>query len=438
MKTLYSAQEKAVEHHLSFLQQGKSVLNTSPTGTGKTVVAAHTIARLGCPVFVVCPRIVIPQWKAELKDAGVDNYLGVLNYEMLRRGGTPFVTKTRKKDFTWHLPEGTVIIWDEVHNCKGADSQNVCMLITATKQGYRSMMLSATACKDATEMRGIGYALGLHQLAKQPSWVKLMKDHGCWRDQYRKWRPGSPKHLAPLREKLLGNGMHRTLRSDLPGAFRKNQIIVDPIRFRGLSSIRKWYADNGITNDVVELFLDEERKVELANLEEIVLLLRERQVVEVAKAPDIAEMCRDIVSEGRSAVVFVNFIETMDVIMEHLDGLDCSVVLGGQSETIRTENVEAFQRDRTRVILAQIGAGGVGVNLHDVRGEFPRTSLISPTFSVIHYVQSLGRIDRAGSKSDAVQRVLVAEGTVEEKLISVLAQKAVSLSTVLAHSTPTL
>ena len=50
-------------------------------------------------------------------------------------------------------------------------------------------------------------------------------------------------------------------------------------------------------------------------------------------------------------------------------------------------------------------AGGTGLSLHDVNGEHPRVSLISPSFSAIDLKQALGRIHRAGAKSPAVQKL---------------------------------
>jgi SNF2 family DNA or RNA helicase len=50
-------------------------------------------------------------------------------------------------------------------------------------------------------------------------------------------------------------------------------------------------------------------------------------------------------------------------------------------------------------------------------------SLISPTFNEKEYVQVLGRIHRAGAQSPALQRVLVASKTIEEKIIAKLEEK---------------
>ena len=102
--------------------------------------------------------------------------------------------------------------------------------------------------------------------------------------------------------------------------------------------------------------------------------------------------------------------------------------MGGQSAADREQVITDFQTDRCRVVVANAAAGGVGVSLHDVNGTFPRMSLISPSFDIKEYVQMLGRIHRNGAKSPALQRVLVASGTVEEYVMKTLERKRQSLN----------
>jgi superfamily II DNA or RNA helicase len=93
-----------------------------------------------------------------------------------------------------------------------------------------------------------------------------------------------------------------------------------------------------------------------------------------------------------------------------------SIIQGGQTSEERQAAIEAFQSDRARVIIANIQAGGVGVSLHDLNGKHARISLISPTWSAIDLRQTLGRVHRAGGKTKSLQRIIYAEGTVEERV----------------------
>jgi len=64
-----------------------------------------------------------------------------------------------------------------------------------------------------------------------------------------------------------------------------------------------------------------------------------------------------------------------------------------------------------------------------VNGERPRVSLISPQFSAKDHVQVLGRIHRNGMKSDALQKILVASGSVEEAVMSSMQRRLDNLKT---------
>jgi superfamily II DNA or RNA helicase len=74
MKTLYPRQEEHMTKLMSILRDHKSALDSSETGTGKTIVGAEIASRANktdrMPVLVVCPKSVIPAWKRELEDRG--------------------------------------------------------------------------------------------------------------------------------------------------------------------------------------------------------------------------------------------------------------------------------------------------------------------------------------------------------------------------------
>jgi hypothetical protein len=74
--------------------------------------------------------------------------------------------------------------------------------------------------------------------------------------------------------------------------------------------------------------------------------------------------------------------------------------------------------------------GGVGISLHDVNNR-PRVSLISPSYSAVDLIQSLGRINRAGSLSPAIQKILVASGTIEENIRKKLENKVNNLNAIM-------
>ena len=90
-------------------------------------------------------------------------------------------------------------------------------------------------------------------------------------------------------------------------------------------------------------------------------------------------------------------------------------IVGDQSEKVRNADIDAFQNNTRRIMIANLAAGNAGVNLHDLIGGAARHSIVSPSFSAIHLVQALGRIHRAEGKTACIQKVLFAADTIEEQ-----------------------
>jgi hypothetical protein len=148
----------------------------SDTGTGKTFCAAATARELNCPVFVICPKPVVPAWKEVLQYFGIDKPI-IRNYESLIRGNrksyyTSWETEevsrrgqTSKVEvlrFNSRVPANTLFIFDEVHRCKATDSINSELLMTIRDQGFKCLKVSASAATNPVELKAFGYVSRLH------------------------------------------------------------------------------------------------------------------------------------------------------------------------------------------------------------------------------------------------------------------------------------
>jgi superfamily II DNA or RNA helicase len=136
-------------------------------------------------------------------------------------------------------------------------------------------------------------------------------------------------------------------------------------------------------------------------------------------------MAQELIMEGMSVVIFVNFSETVEALC---DRLGCDSIDGKQKKN-RQDVIDDFVADRTTCVVVNTTAGGEGVSLHDKVGNRPRVSLISPAFSAKDYVQVLGRIHRNGMKSDAIQKILVADGSIEEHVMRSMQKRLSNLKT---------
>ena len=427
MKTLYPKQQEAFDFFLAKHKLGLNSLDTSHVGTGKTVVAAHLAKVLNRPVAVLCPKSVIPSWQRELKETGIEP-LFVLNYEKIRTGKTEWMSKRGKKIMTWNLPSDTLVLVDEVHKCKGPYTQNAQLLVSLVTQGYSVHAMSATAAEDPTEMRPIGFALGLHNLNKASdglkSWFSWMMQFGCTQNQWNAWELRRKTKLSDLNKVMYGKNVKRLTVDDFPDSFKANRVFIEPIAFGSATKIAKAYKDLGITPEIITSLL-ENGTVEDSDWV-LVNLLRARQLAESLKAKDMADMAKDYVEQGHSVVLFVNFTDTVDTLCELLE---CMCIKGGQKVEDRQDIIDAFQRDEEHVLVINTAAGGTGISLHDINGNRQRISLISPTFNVKDHLQALGRIHRNRAKSDAIQKILVASDSIEEHVMRVVEQKSDNLNT---------
>ena len=388
----------------------------SDTGTGKTFVALYLAKKMGLVPFVLCPKSVVPSWKDTMLSYGYEpSDQHAYTYEKMIRGSTEFYDGSK-----WLLnPKKALVIFDEDHRCKGNKSKNAKMMIAAKRAGLNILCLGATSCTNPTEMRALGYVLDLHD---DKGWWRWSLKNGCKRGLFGGLEfKGSKAVLKRLHDHIYKNGARgsRIKIADLPpGAFPNSNIIAQGYDISGRADIDLIYSD---------------LKAELTALEgkkytdtdnPLVAQLRARQEIELLKVPLFEELARDAYESGNSVAIFVNFRETMEVLLRRLAGLcEIRMIHGGQTETERELQCLGFQNDAARIMICTIQAGGTGVSLHDINGNHPRVSLISPTFSAIDFKQTLGRIHRAGAKSPAVQKIVFAEGTVEMRVCKLVKRK---------------
>lgn len=90
-------------------------------------------------------------------------------------------------------------------------------------------------------------------------------------------------------------------------------------------------------------------------------------------------------------------------------------LVGKQSDNTRQLEIDKFQDGTSRICLFTNASGGIGLSL-DRSKDFllPREGLFTPVYSGKEFQQVLGRLVRRQSLSDAIQRICMMAGTVEE------------------------
>jgi superfamily II DNA or RNA helicase len=410
---LLDYQKPAVAALVRSLRQYGHAIDASDTGTGKTYSTLAAARELGLTPTVICPKAVIPSWIRAAKHLGIA--CNAINYEKVRTGNTPYGRWVPVKGlsnverFVWGQ-QVPMLIFDEVHRCKSTKSQNADLLIGAALQGLPTIAASATAATNPMEMRALGFLLGLHGLRDFWSWAEA---HGCYKNQWDGWEwGGADEDIAAIHRQVFPAKGIRVRISDLGDAFPKTQIRTELIPVASPDKIDKAYQS--VREAIAEVH--EKARTDNSGAEHLTAQLRARQVSELQKIPALIELAKDSIAERRSVFIGVNFSDSIDAVRASLKDIPCSIIRGDQTADERQRNIDAFQADKTRVVIANLRAGGVGVSLHDLNGRYPRTALICPGWSPTDLKQALGRVWRAGGKSTSIQRILYAADTVEERV----------------------
>jgi superfamily II DNA or RNA helicase len=418
---------------LNSLHMNGFAFDASPTGTGKTYCASWIAKNYGSSVVVLCPKSVQKNWFDTLKSFGIDNPI-VMTIEKLVRGKTEYYTfgplmdyfsrsakqYWKSSDINVNFPSNSLVIMDEVHKCKGKYSLNAESLIAIKNAGHKLLMLSASAATNVTEMKAFGYVTALHNGL---GFNNFCKDNGVdfnrfgvatWDANLKKCKEGMVRIHNTLFDTL--GCASRMNRKDFGDIFPDNQVIADG------------FDIGSNTDKLKEVYNDME--AELSQLDEssmqysehhFAIIMKARRQSELLKVPAMVSWIEDMYDEGVSPVVFINFRETLEAIQKRLDNSKYSgkiaKIVGGQTQKQRDNEIEQFQSDTKRICLVMIAAGAAGVSLHDLIGNYPRHTLINPSFSAINILQSLGRCHRANGKTPVIQRFFFANGvTIEERM----------------------
>lgn len=418
-------------------------LDASDTGTGKTYVAIALAHTLGKKPFIICPKSVIPNWIAVAKTLGVELF-GIANYELIK-GCKYYTTKLEKvdcpymdkykildpkdtntddrkrkvvEDFKFSLPSDVMVIFDEAHRCKNHKTITSRLLLSIFRCGCKVLLLSATISDKIQCFKPFGVIFGFYDDVKKFNmWIRKIKKS---REIYYK-----DKHMTDdqitldiIHSKIFPDYGSRMRIKDLGSMFPSNQVLSQSYMSNNQEEIQQQYD---IIKDAFEDLKNKEtRSAGLGKL------IRARMKIEMLKVPIMLDIIEEALDSNYSVVVFVNYKDTMNYLAHYFE-TEC-LIHGEQSMEDRQDSIDSFQSNKSKIIIAIIQAGGVGISLHDIHGGHQRMSVISPTWSGQDMQQALGRIHRAGSQSPALQRIVFCAGTYEETICELIQKKLTNIS----------
>ena len=129
---------------------------------------------------------------------------------------------------------------------------------------------------------------------------------------------------------------------------------------------------------------------------------------------------RDVVEEGRKALVFSQFTSFLGIVRNALDAEKVSYsYLDGKTRD-RAEVVDRFRTDpECRLFLISLKAGGLGLNLTEAEVVF----LLDPWWNPAVEAQAIDRTHRIGQTRPVFAVRLVSKDTVEEKVLELQRSK---------------
>jgi superfamily II DNA or RNA helicase len=385
-------------------------ISAADTGTGKTYISIHIAKELKLKPLIICPKSVIYSWLDVIKKFNIE-YYGITNYELIKNysyydnsNGNKLGKKIKcsfiNKDYTFNLPDDSILIFDEVHKCKNKKTINSKLLLNIDIKtiNYKLLLLSATL-SDTIE-----------NFAVFATVLKLCPHIDLYNMYMKKKYDNNLCLIHKLVFPEFGGRMKLRDIKDLPD----NIILPEKYYMDNATEIQAQYELINLVATIREDQLNEANIV----LEKI---LRARQRIEALKVYTIIDLINSSLENNLSVVVFVNFKNTIALITNEIP-IKCQIH-GEQSMKDRQTAIDLFQSNKERIIICTIQAGGVGINLHDTDGNFPRISIISPSWSAQDLIQSLGRIYRAGLKSKAIQKIVYCADTIEEDIANIIQQK---------------
>ncbi|MEV7598060.1 DEAD/DEAH box helicase [Kitasatospora sp. NPDC089797] len=375
------------------LRQGRVILGDE-MGLGKTVqaiaVMAHLASRANTHFLVVCPASVLINWGREVEARstlrayrchGPDREAA--RAEWLRTGGVAVVTfeGLRRLDVPPEQPVGLLVV-DEAHYVKNHRAQRSLAVGAWTDRVDRVLFLTGTPMENRVEeFRNL-----VHYL--QPGLLPQIDTGSTAAGSTSFRRAVAPAYLRRNQQDVL---------TELPEVVHVDEW--EEFTPTDLAAYRAAVTEGSFPAMRRAAYADPEHSAKLQRLREIVA---------------------EAAGNGRKVVVFSFFRDVLAVVREALGSGVFGPVDGGKAAERRQEVVDGFAAAPGHaVLLAQIQAGGLGLNIQAASVVILCEPQVKPTMEA----QAVGRVHRMGQvRRVQVHRLLVAD-SVDQRMLEILRTK---------------
>lgn len=394
------------------------------------------------PTLVVCPKSVVPNWRAELarfaptlsvyQATGVERTKSleelkaanviITSYAILHRDCALF----REISFN-------VAIFDEAQAIKNP--------VTVSYQAAQAIKARMKIPVSGTPLENNLQDLWAHCNLTLPGFLYSRRSFA---EIYRKpiEKEGNAEVREHLAKRIKPFVMRRTKQEvvkELPPLSeitKKCQLegtqrdLYEAIRQLTTKKVREALASKGAKRSHIE-FLDALLKLRQVCCDpRLVKTKSVKGVLKSAKLELLMEFLPTLLEEGRSVVIFSQFTSMLSLIeREVTERLIPFCLLTGETKD-RETSVQAFQAGEVRLFLMSLKAGGVGINL--TRAD--TVILYDPWWNPAVEAQAICRAHRIGQSNPVFAYRLIAQGTIEEKIQELQVRKRALVENLLAEN----
>ena len=139
-----------------------------------------------------------------------------------------------------------------------------------------------------------------------------------------------------------------------------------------------------------------------------------------AKLDRMMELIEDARANSRQVVVFSNWSQIVDEVIQRIHGNYTYVsITGDTADSQRQKNVDAFQDGRAEVIIGTTGAMGTGLTLTAGTVEI----FLDEPWSMALREQAVDRCHRIGQNNNITIYTIMCKGTIDEKIHKLVYEK---------------
>ena len=428
------------------LKSSGNALLADEMGLGKTVQTLSYVAteKQTFPVLVVAPLVTLNNWEREIfkfmkkksrngriiesesststiirtgksKDLPVTDFY-IINYELLYK---------RLSDLS-KLNIRTIVC-DEVHNLRSKTTQKykaVKKLAALPSLSYRIGLSGTPIFNRGSEIWPIVDILRPGLLGS----FKEFCEYFCYVNEKGKAIVLENKR-ASLRNELQKHVMLRRKKSDVL------KELKDKVRYKEVIDADTDYYFDELGK--IWTKLEEEQKNAETAFDKSASYHRaiqsERQIAGVAKLPHVINFVKNIMEIEESVVVFCHHKVIHKLLHESLSEFSPVSIIGGQSDKLRQDQIDKFQRGESKLMIAGLRAGNVGINL--TRAKYVIFAELD--WSPAIHRQAEDRLHRIGQKNTVFAYYLIGNGTLDDHVANILVDKSYEIDSIMDETADT-